>query len=48
VAVKVFAITVARKIAENQPALMGELQLVVKKHLPHNSVAFHKRAREVF
>ena len=48
VAIKVFAITVARKIGENEPALMGELQLVVKKHLPHNSVAFHKRAREVF
>jgi hypothetical protein len=47
VAVKVFAITTARKIAESEPSLMNELALIVKEHLPHNSIAFAKRAREV-
>ena len=47
VAVKVFAITTARKIAEKEPSLISELSLVVREQLPHNSVAFSKRAREV-
>ena len=47
VAVKVFAITTARKIAESEPSLMNELALVVREQLPHNSIAFAKRAREV-
>jgi hypothetical protein len=47
VAVKVFATTVARKIAETEPALMNELRFVVRQQLPHESVAFHKRARGV-
>jgi len=47
VAVKVFATTVARKIAESEPVLMNELRLVVTQQLPHESIAFHKRARGV-
>ena len=47
VAVKAFAITAARKIAETEPSLMSELALVVREQLPHNSIAFAKRAREV-
>lgn len=47
VAVKVFAITAARRIAESEPSLMQELSLVVKEQLPHNSIAYAKRAREV-
>jgi hypothetical protein len=47
VAVKVFALTTARKIAQDKPSLMNELALVVRKQLPHNSIAFAKRAREV-
>lgn len=46
VAAKVFAITTARKIAEGEPSLMSELALVVREQLPHNSIAFSKRARE--
>jgi hypothetical protein len=47
IAVKVFAVTVAAKIARSSPDLMKELRQVVKETLPHSSVALHKRAREV-
>jgi hypothetical protein len=47
VAVRAFALTVAARIAKSEPDLMNELRLIVRKHLPHTSVAFHKRAREV-
>jgi len=47
VAVKVFAVTVAAKIARSSPDLLKELRLVVKEILPHSSIALHKRAREV-
>ena len=46
-AVRVFAITVAAKIAEWHPPLMNELKLVVSKHVSRSSIAFCKRAREV-
>ena len=47
VAVRVFSISVAAKIARSETSLMSELKLLVRKHLDHSSVAFHKRAREV-
>jgi hypothetical protein len=47
VAVRVFALTVAAKIAESEPDLMSELGLIVKKHLPHTTAAFHSRARRI-
>jgi hypothetical protein len=47
VAVKVFAVTVAAKIARSSPDLLKELRLVIKEILPHSSIAFHIRAREV-
>jgi len=47
VAIRVFSISVAAKIARSETSLMNELKLVVRKHLAHSSVAFHKRAREV-
>jgi len=47
VAIKAFAVTTARRIADSEPSLMNELALVVKEQLPHNSIAFAKRAREV-
>jgi hypothetical protein len=47
VAVRAFAITVATKIAKSEASLIGELQLVVKKHLPHTTIAFRKRSREI-
>jgi hypothetical protein len=47
IAVKAFALTVATKIAKSDPALIRELQLVVKKHLPHTTVAFHKRSLDI-
>jgi hypothetical protein len=48
VAVRVFALTVAAKIAENKPDLLKELRLLVDKHISHTTVAFRTRARKVF
>jgi len=47
VAVRAFALTVAARIAKPEPDLMNELRLIVRKHLPHTTAAFQKRAREV-
>jgi len=47
VAVRAFALTVAARIAKSEPDLMSELRLVVRKHLPHTTAAFQKRAREI-
>jgi hypothetical protein len=47
VAVRAFALTVAARIAKSEPELMNELRLIVRKHLPHTTVAFQKRAREI-
>ncbi len=47
VAVRVFAMTVAAKIAKNKPELLSELRLVVEKHTPHTTIAFRKRASMV-
>lgn len=46
-AVRVFALTVAARIAKDKPALRNELQLIVKQHLPHATAAFQKRAQMV-
>lgn len=47
VAVRVFALTVAARIAEKEPDLLNELKLIVKNHLSHTTAAFHARARRV-
>ena len=47
VAVRAFALTVAARIAKSEPGLMNELRLIARKHLPHTTIAFQKRAREV-
>jgi hypothetical protein len=47
VAVRVFALTVAARIAELEPDLLSELKLIVKKHLSHTTAAFHSRARRI-
>lgn len=46
-AVRVFALTVAAKIAEGEPDLQRELKLVVEKHLPYSTAAFHRRAKAI-
>lgn len=48
VAVKAFSITVARKIAESEPALMDELRLVVKPQLQNATPALRVRVRGLF
>ncbi|HEU0180285.1 MAG TPA: hypothetical protein VFV58_39110, partial [Blastocatellia bacterium] len=47
VAVRTFALTVAARVAKSEPDLMGELRLIVRKHLPHTTAAFQKRARGI-
>ena len=47
VAVRVFAMTVAARIAKPEPALMNELQLIVRQHLPHSTAAFRKRVSQL-
>jgi|SRR5262245_9329624 len=47
VAVRAFALTVAARIAKSEPDLMNELRLVVRKHLPHTTAAFQKRASKI-
>jgi len=47
VAVRAFALTVAARVARSEPDLMNELRLIVRKHLPHTTAAFQKRAREI-
>ena len=47
IAVKVFALTVAAKIANDKPELLGELRLMAEKHAPHLSIGFRTRAKRV-
>ena len=47
IAVRVFAMTVAARIAQSEPDLLNELKLIVSKHLPHATAAFRVRAREI-
>lgn len=44
VAVRVFAMTVAERIAHDAPELLNELGLIVDKHVDSTTVAFRKRA----
>ncbi|HMV48103.1 MAG TPA: hypothetical protein PLD20_24965 [Blastocatellia bacterium] len=47
IAVRVFAMSVAARIAKSEPDLLNELRLVVGKHLPHATAAFRARAKQV-
>ena len=47
VAVRVFAMTVAARIAKSEPALMNELNLIIRQHLLHTTAAFQKRAKKI-
>ncbi len=47
IAVRVFAMTVAARIAKAEPALRRELHLVIEQHLPRATAAFRHRAKAV-
>ena len=47
VAVRVFALSVAAKIADGEQTLLNELKLLARKHIPHTTVALQVRARRV-
>ncbi len=47
VAVRVFALTAAARIANGEPELLDELRLLAEKHSPHTTIAFRVRARRV-
>jgi hypothetical protein len=47
VAVRVFALTIAAKIADGEPALLNEITAIAEKHIPHTTVALRARAKKV-
>ncbi len=47
IAIRVFAMTVAARIAKAEPALMNELQLIIRQHLPHSTAAFQNRVQKI-
>ena len=47
VAVRVFAMTVAAKIAQQSPELLDELKLIATKHPEASTAGFRSRARRV-
>lgn len=47
VAVRVFSMTVAAKIAENEPELLDELRMLAKKYPQAATAGFRSRARRV-
>jgi hypothetical protein len=47
IAVRAFAMAVATRIVKDERDLMGELKLVVEKHLPYATAAFRSRARRI-
>ena len=44
VAIRVFAMTLAERIAPNEPELSNEVRLVAEKHAPHTTKAFRVMA----
>lgn len=48
IAQQAFALTVLSNIAEKEPALMKELQVLVRQMLPYSTPAFHARAKKIF
>lgn len=47
IAIRVFALSAATRIARSEPDLQRELRLVVKKYMPYATAAFRVRAREI-
>ena len=47
VAVRVFALTVAAKIADREEALINELKVLADKSIPHSTIALRVRALRV-
>ena len=48
VAIRVFAMSVAAKIADGERDLMNEIQIITEKHVPRSTAAFRALARQVF
>ena len=46
-AIRVFAMTVLDRLAQREPSLRGELDLVIEQQLPFATAAFHARARRI-
>ena len=47
VGVRVFALTVAAKIADGEESLINELKVLANKSIPHSTIALRVRARRV-
>lgn len=46
-AVKVFSMSVLGKLAKQYPQIIPELKLIIEQQLPHQTVAFHSRAKKI-
>ena len=47
IAVRTFSMTVLSRIAQNEPALRKELEIVVRQMLPYSTPAFRARAKKL-
>jgi len=47
VGVRVFALTIAAKIADGEPSLINEIRAIAEKQIPHTTVALRSRANRV-
>ena len=47
VAIRVFALTAAARVAASEPELLAELRLLADKHIPHTTVAFRSRVNRI-
>lgn len=46
VAIKVFSLTVLQNLSKQYPAIRNEVKLIIEERWPHETVAFHTRARK--
>ena len=47
IAVRTFSITVLARIAQEEPALRKELEIIVRQMLPYATAAFRARAKKI-
>jgi hypothetical protein len=47
VAIKAFALTVLQNLSAVYPDIKPELKLIIEERWPHETAAFHSRARKI-
>lgn len=46
-AIKAFSLTILEHLAEDYPDIIPELKLIIEEQWPHETAAFHSRARKI-